>query len=106
MLYYVKINDFEGLDHSEGEGCTRDRKSESGQYPGGPLSNQSSIKRTTFEKKNFHIIKESLQLDVNNLCYVKINDFEGLDHSERQGCKKGHKIRIRTAGLPCFLFLS
>ena len=31
MFYYVKINDFEGLDHSEGQGCTRDTKLESGQ---------------------------------------------------------------------------
>ena len=33
-------------------------------------------------KKNFHIINKSLQLDANMLYYLKINDFEGLDHSE------------------------
>ena len=31
MLYYVKINDFKGLEHSGGQGCTRDTKLESGQ---------------------------------------------------------------------------
>ena len=31
MLYYVKISNFEGLDYSEGQDCTRDTKLESGQ---------------------------------------------------------------------------
>ena len=30
MLCYVKINDFEGLYYSEGQGCTSDTKLESG----------------------------------------------------------------------------
>ena len=40
------------------------------------------------DKKNFHIIKESLQLDTSVLYYVKINDFEGFDPSEGQGCAR------------------
>ena len=33
--YYVKINDFEGFDHSERQGCTKDTKLESGQRGSG-----------------------------------------------------------------------
>ena len=51
MFSYVKINDFEGFDHSERQGCTRGTKLESRQYAGGPLSTSSSIKRCTFRKK-------------------------------------------------------
>ena len=38
IFYYVKISDFEALGHSEGQGCTRDKKLESEQYAGERLS--------------------------------------------------------------------
>ena len=46
MLHYVKINDFEGLDHSEGQGCTGYTKLESGQC--------SSCLFYFYRKLNFH----------------------------------------------------
>ena len=46
MLCYVKINNFEGLDHSEGQGCTRDTKLESGHC--------GSCLFYSYRKLNFH----------------------------------------------------
>ena len=91
ILYYVKISDFEGLDHSEGQGCTRDTKLESGQYAGGPCLSGALLNQLLL-KKNFLNIKEPLQLDANMLYYVKINDFEGFDPCVEPGCTQDTKL--------------
>ena len=52
-------------------------------------------------KKNSHIIKGSLQLDANMLYYVQINDFEGVDNSEGEGCPMDTKLESASyAGGP------
>ena len=56
-------------------------------------------------KKNFHIINESLQLHVNMLCYVKINDFEGLDHSQGQVGTRDTKVESGQCGSCLFSFI-
>ena len=68
-----------------------------------PCLSRATFKRATFEK-NFHIIKEFLQLDANTLCYVKINDFEGFDHSEGQGCTRDTKLESEQCGSCLFYF--
>ena len=50
-----------------------------------PWLSRALLKKLIY-RKNFHVIKESLQLDGNMLCYVKVSEFEGLDHSEGQSC--------------------
>ena len=55
-------------------------------------------------KKSFHIIKDFLQLDAKMLYYVKINDFEGLDHSEGQGCTRDTKFESGQCGSCLFYF--
>ena len=46
MLYYVKINDFKGIEHSGRQGCTRDTKLEYGQC--------ASCLFYVYRKVNFH----------------------------------------------------
>ena len=55
-------------------------------------------------KKNFHIIKESLQLDANMLRHVKINDFEGLDQSKGHHCTRDTKLESGQCGSCLFYF--
>ena len=52
-------------------------------------------------RENFHIFKDTLQVDANMLYYVKINDFEGLDPCVEQGCTKDTKLEsAQYAGEP------
>ena len=68
-----------------------------------PCLSRAHSKELLF-KKNFHIIKESLQLDANMLYYIRVNNFEELDHSKGQDCTEDTKLESGQRISCCFYF--